>query len=215
VAIQRFFLGMSTGIANVGKYNFTPASRSYPSASGDQPKQDYNALVFGDVAASFVHRPDGQSQDATEGNEIPATVSTVTLPKMWADQSRSNFNSEVTTSMIDRRNYLVGFQGDLTFDEREVSFDEAPVENAGLTSRNWNVSGNVLPGPGPIRTLRISAYSTDFVPLAGEGTLFGLKMNRMPTAEGKTELTWAAAPNNFYFIDANLQMQRPGSATLK
>src|SRR4029077_3228246 len=29
VAIQRFVLGLSTGIANVGKYNFTPASRNY------------------------------------------------------------------------------------------------------------------------------------------------------------------------------------------
>ena len=73
----------------------------------------------------------------------------------------------------------------------------------------------MLPGAGPIRILRISAYSTDFVPLSGEGTLFRLKMNRMPTATGSTELTWAAAPNNFYFIDANLQMERPGSATLK
>jgi len=106
---------------------------------------------------------------------------------------------------------LVGFQGDLTFDEREISFEEAPVEKAGLTSRNWNVSGNVLPGAGPIRILRISAYSTDFVPLSGEGTLFRLKMNRMPTATGSTELTWAAAPNNFYFIDAISRWSGPAA----
>src|SRR5205823_3446841 len=29
VAMQRFFLGNSTGIANVGKYQFSPASRTY------------------------------------------------------------------------------------------------------------------------------------------------------------------------------------------
>ena len=30
IAIQRFFLGLSTGIANTGKYKFTPVNRSYP-----------------------------------------------------------------------------------------------------------------------------------------------------------------------------------------
>jgi hypothetical protein len=54
IAIQRFFLGLSSGIANVGKYNFTPASRSYPEITSDQTGQNYDALVFGDVASPFV-----------------------------------------------------------------------------------------------------------------------------------------------------------------
>jgi len=55
IAIQRFFLGISTGIANTGKYQFTPASRSYPGVVNDQTAQNYNTLVFGDVASPFVH----------------------------------------------------------------------------------------------------------------------------------------------------------------
>ena len=55
VAIQRFFLGLSTGIANVGKYNFSPANRTYTAVSTNQTSQNYNTLVFGDVATSFVH----------------------------------------------------------------------------------------------------------------------------------------------------------------
>jgi hypothetical protein len=55
IAIQRFFLGSSTGIANTGKYSFNPATRSYPTVSSDQTNQNYDALVFGDVASPFVH----------------------------------------------------------------------------------------------------------------------------------------------------------------
>ena len=55
VAIQRFFLGQTTGISNVGKYLFTPTSRTYPGIVSDQDGQNYDALIFGDVASSFVH----------------------------------------------------------------------------------------------------------------------------------------------------------------
>ena len=58
IAIQRFFLGFATGIANVGKYQFTPANRTYPGVVTDQTGQNYDALVFGDVATGFVHRPE-------------------------------------------------------------------------------------------------------------------------------------------------------------
>jgi hypothetical protein len=54
VAIQRFFLGSSTGIANVGKYQFIPASRNYPGVVSDQTGQNYDTLVFGDVTSPFV-----------------------------------------------------------------------------------------------------------------------------------------------------------------
>ena len=103
----------------------------------------------------------------------------VALPEIAVDASYNNFIAQVTTSAIDAANNLVGFQGDFTFDERVVTFDNEPVQRAGITGGNWNVSGNVLPGAGPIRTLRVSAYSNDFAPLSGAGTLFELKMNRV------------------------------------
>ena len=55
IAIQRFFLNRLTGIANTGQYQFSPASRSYPGIVTDQTGQNYDTLVFGDVAASYVH----------------------------------------------------------------------------------------------------------------------------------------------------------------
>lgn len=51
IAVQRFFLGFTNGIGNAGKYSFNPPNRSYgPFLSN----QDYDTLIFGDVAAPFV-----------------------------------------------------------------------------------------------------------------------------------------------------------------
>lgn len=58
IAIQRFFLGTTIGIANVGKYQFTPTNRTYPGVGSDQTGQDYDVLIFGDVTSGFVHRPE-------------------------------------------------------------------------------------------------------------------------------------------------------------
>jgi hypothetical protein len=55
IAIQRFYLGLSTGIANAGKYQFAPVNRSYPGLASNQTNQNYNTLVFGDVASGYVH----------------------------------------------------------------------------------------------------------------------------------------------------------------
>ena len=83
LAIQRFFLGMSTGIANTGKYQFTPANRTYPGVITDQTGQNYDTLIFGDVASPFAERLDGPSQSAwskptTAGNRSKeASISSV------------------------------------------------------------------------------------------------------------------------------------------
>jgi hypothetical protein len=53
IAIQRFYLGLSTGIANTGKYQFSPLSRSYSGIVSDQTGQNYDTLIFGDVATPF------------------------------------------------------------------------------------------------------------------------------------------------------------------
>ena len=209
IAIQRFFLGLSTGIANTGVYTFTPPSRSYMSLSTNQTNQNYDALIFGDVAQPWVvERPGDPSSDTP--SKVPATVAVIKLPEVAADQSRTIFTTAVTSSAIDANNELVGFQGDFTFDERVVRFESSPVQAAGLTGGNWNVLGNVLDGPGPIRTLRVSAFSNDLVPLSGSGTLFNLNMIRV--SQGNCTLSWAAAPDGFIFIDANLNTQKPGNS---
>ena len=164
--------------------------------------------VVGDAASAFNNRPGGNE------NEMGfSTVAFVALPDVAPTRSMTNFTAPVTTSAVDASERVVGFQGDFTFDERVVKFASSPIEKAGLTAGNWNVTGNVLPGNGPIRTLRISAYSTDFAPLSGAGTLFMLKMERVSQSGETTPLVWSAPPDNFIFINADLQTQRPGSAS--
>ena len=160
IAIQKFVLGNTSGIFNVGKYQFNPANRTYTGIVTDQTAQNFDALVFGDVATGFIYRPEGPSQTAagddmsvsalsglnTSADEVPATVAAVALPEVAVAQAKSNFIAAVRTTDIDAKNKLVGFQGDFTFDERVVTFQSEPVQKAGITGGNWNVSGNVLAG---------------------------------------------------------------------
>jgi hypothetical protein len=43
IALQRFFLGLPTGIGDAGKYEFNPANRSYSGLVSDQFDQNYDA----------------------------------------------------------------------------------------------------------------------------------------------------------------------------
>ena len=215
VAIQRFFLGLSTGIANTGKYRFSPASRTYSGVISNQTGQNYDTLIFGDIASSFVHRPESQSPDVASANMDSGEIATaivsasVSLPSVAVDASVTNFIVPVTTSVINARDNLVGFQGDFTFDERAVTFQNEPVQKAGLTGRGWNVSGNVLPGDGPIKTLRVSAFSNNLMALSGAGALFELRMTRVGDEPNETQLIWATSPDNFIFIDTDLNPRAP------
>ena len=214
IGIQRFYLGMSTGIANSGKYRFTPVNRAYPGLFADQTGENYDTLVFGDVASEFVHTPENPFQspvdDDATAEDVRAKVTEVALPNVGVDPSATDFVLPVTTRVINADDRLVGFQGDFTFDESVVTFQKEPVQKAGLTAANWNVAGNVLDGLGPIRTLRISAYSNDFTPLSGSGTLFELRMNIVKGTTKGTKLLWAVPPDEFIFIDADLNMKKPG-----
>ena len=212
LGIQAFILQRASGFGFTGQYRFTPPSRSYSPLSGNQTAQNYDAIVLGDTTSPFANpRPGGPDPDAPDAVGV-STVASVALPDITVDPSKRNFTAAVKTSEIDANSNLVGFQGDITFDERVITFESEPVQNAGLTAGNWNVSGNVLDGAGPIRTLRISAYSNDFTALSGSGTLFELKMTHVSKAGQSTQLLWAAPPDQFIFIDADLNPQKPGNA---
>jgi hypothetical protein len=215
IAVERFYLGMTTGTANVGRYRFAPANRTYPTILTDQTDQNYDTLVFGDVAPPFVEDLDGPvspAGDNAPSSPAPAAVAALSLPNVSASLSVTSFTAPVTTAALDPRDDLVGFQGDFIFDSTVVSFQDPPVREAGLTARDWNISANVLPGEGNLRTLRVSAFSKYFAPLRGSGTLFELRMTRVSrSTDAVTQFVWAAPPDNFVFIDYNLQRRVPQS----
>ena len=149
--------------------------------------------------------------------DLPITVA---LPVATIDSSVVNFTQAVTTSVIDVSNDLVGFLGDFTFDSTVVTFQSPPVTAGGVTNSNSNLFAFVRAGSGPIRTLRVSAFSNDFTPISGSGTLFYLNMVRINSTPGaSTALVWALAPNDFTFSDSNLETRRPntppGSITIQ
>ena len=211
IAAQRFFLLFTTGIGNVGKYQFSPVNRSYSPLSNDQAGQNFDTIVFGDVATPFAFPRPAEPPPADE--PVVVNNTSVALPNVSSNQSKANFTAPVKTSKIDAKSNIVGFEGDFLFDERVVTLSdsERPVQNAGLTAGNWNVSGHVLPGNGPIRALRVSAYSTDFRPLEGAGTLFDLRVEHVNAKAKDGPLIWAASPANFIFITSDLQIQRPSN----
>ena len=141
----------------------------------------------------------------------PILVATVSLPVATINSSLTTFVQPVATSAINPADNLVGFQGDFTFNSSVVTFQSTPTQGAGLTANNWNVTSNIIPGTGSIRTLRISAFSNSFVPLSGSGTLFQLNLVRLGGNGTSTALTWVPDPRNFVFIDANLDKHAPGS----
>jgi hypothetical protein len=144
----------------------------------------------------------------------PAVVARISLPIANIDVTVNNFTLPVQTSAINSADNLVGFQGDFLFDATVITFGTPQVQAGGLTSVNWNVSASILnTGPGSNQTLRISAFSNDFTPLSGSGTLFNLNMVRISNAPGaSTDLTWAIPPANFIFIDGDLNGHAPGIA---
>jgi hypothetical protein len=120
IAIQRFFLGQSTGTAHVGEYQFTPASRSYPGIVSDQTGQNYDTLVFGDVASHVVELLDGPSPPTAAGagtsaGEVPATVATLSLPNVRLEAFGTHFIVQATTTTTAAQNKLVGFHDDFVF----------------------------------------------------------------------------------------------------
>ena len=208
IAIQRFFLGRTFGTGNVGHFAFIPASRAYPDLGGNQTAQDFDVFVYGDLTSPFANRSESPLPNVAitaSSNAIPVTIA---LPELPTTRSRTHGVAAVTVSPIAAKMNLVGFQSDFTFDERILQFQDEPVRKAGLTAGNWSVVGNVLDGTGPIRTLRISAYSTDFKPLSGVGTLFELQLKQIKEGAGVT-LHFYAPPNDFIFINADLNAQRP------
>ena len=86
IAIQRFYLGvLTTGPPMLENYEFSPASRTYPGVVSNQTAQNYDTLIFGDVATPFADRSGGPSQaaagDGTNGSEVAGTVAAVALPE--------------------------------------------------------------------------------------------------------------------------------------
>jgi hypothetical protein len=146
----------------------------------------------------------------------PESTLTVSAPvfTMGTGDGFAVNDQPVTTSFVSASLDYIGFQGDLVFDSAVAipSPTVAPVIPAGLTASGWTVSGIIInSGPGTLKTLRISGFSNDGVtPLSGAGTLLLINWKRVSTNPGdSTSLTWPPYPNDFEYIDLNLNAISP------
>ena len=128
LAIRRFYLGLNTGTANVGKWRFNPSSRSYDSLAASQSGQNYDALVIGDISGDLTPTrvyPEGNSPVASanvpgpsSNSNAPSAVATVSLPIANISTSVTNFTLPVSTSNIDSTDNLQAFQGEFARGDR-------------------------------------------------------------------------------------------------
>ena len=127
----------------------------------------------------------------------------------------TNFTQPVVTSAINAADNLVGFQGDFTFDETVVTFQSPPVSAAGLTNTTggWSVLGNVLAGPGPIRTLRSLGHRERY--RHGAVRVGDSVQSEHDQGEQHAGCEHGAdlgrAPDNLMFFDVNGDPHAPGS----
>ena len=204
-AIQQFF-NNTVGTGNLtGKWRFKPASRSYLNLTSNQPAENYDAYILGDVTNMGPGFPTsappvpgdainaGPPRSGEGGSSAPpvlnklgpvmpqgislAPVTSVMLPNQTIT-ARGEVIIPVKISRIDPaiHGQLQAFQGDFTFDSSVVNFSGSYVQRAGLTAEgNWSLMANVL-GTGRIKTLRVSCFALDGGALTGEGTLFELRL---------------------------------------
>ena len=169
-------------------------------AGSDQPEQARS----GEVALNYGPPPAAATPNPLIKISLPVESLDNTVP------INNVFLMPIMTTDLDPVLGYVGFQGDFTFDETVVTFQSPFVEPAGLTSSGWFVSGNVLDGPGPIRILRVSAFSGQLIPLDGEGVLYNLRVQRVSDTPGTASpLIWRIYPNGFEYIDSNLNEVLP------
>ncbi len=217
---------IAVALLSVSAILFASSFRAAPTQSQDG---FYPPLPVQTQADGAFYPPLPQQPNAT------TTTITVSLPVTTIDVSvatNTNVIQPVTTTQIDPTGGpnpnpqpgdagYVGCQGDFTFDSTVITFQTPFTQPAGMTASNWNVSGNIInSGPGTLKTLRISAFSLDFTPLSGSGTLFNVIVRRVGPAGSTTNLIWApqGSGNEFQLIDDQLGTidpnQNNGSVTI-
>src|SRR5947207_13987604 len=174
----------------------------------------FSAILFAsNFRADTAQQPKRTTRFGGPAGSYPPAPVTVAAPTFTMDvgDGFAVYNQTVSVSNIDPALHYNGFQGDLIFDSAIAvpSPTNNPVARFGLTGDgSWNVSGQVLnSGPGTLKTLRVSAFVGEAdVWTSGSGPLYVIHWKRVSSTVGQsTALTWAPYPNDFIFIDDNLE----------
>ena len=186
----------NSGIA--GTWKFGPTNRSYPTLSGNQTNQNFEAILVGDVsgnwkppannaplieAGSALNRRSPSSRDLPENDLSPGRALTVSLPRMTSTPGASVMIPITTDDLTGRG--VVSYDFTIAFDPAVLQSPE--IDFAGTLSSGMTLTINKLT-PG---RLTISAFQT--TPLIGRGTLLYLKFTVAGAPGSATTLTWLSA----------------------
>lgn len=185
------------GLSNpsiAGTWEFVPSSRQYPNTFADQPNQNYEAILMGEVSGNWTptagaipnfqpQTPSSPPVSVTIPNSAAPRGATVTIPLVVDDLSAHG---------------IIAYQFDVTFDPNVLQPQASAANPAGTLSSEMTIAANSsVPGH-----IRIAAFGT--APLSGVGQLMKLNF----TVVGVPGATTTLASEGFLFNEGD-----PGAIT--
>jgi subtilisin len=176
----------------VGTWKFEPGSRAYPSLSGQQTNQNFEAILVGDVSGNWLPPAANAAASAAifarlSSQTANAVQVPVSLPNL-AGAPNASVTIPVTVGDLTGRG-IISFDFDLLFNPSVLQLQSPQVDKSGTLSSAMNINA-VTVAPGH---LKVSAFGTSA--LAGAGTLVNLKFSASGAPGSSTPLTW----QSFFF----------------
>ncbi len=171
----------NAGIA--GTWKFVPANRFYPNLSADQPSQNFDGVLVGDVSGNWT--PAGPVGSPKGPSPAGGGVVAVSLPSQAAPPAATNVMVPVFVSNTTGQG-IIAFDFIVTFNTGVIQPASPAFETAGTLSAGWSITPNTST-PGQIR---IVAFNS--VALSGSGTLIFLKFNVVGSLGAMTPLNWTS-----------------------
>ena len=188
--IAQTAVGLSnSGIA--GTWKFVPPSRGYASTTADNPNQNYEAILVGDVSGNWTPpgAPPISPRDTSQAANTEATIS-VSLPHASAAHGAS-INIPITSGDLSSQN-VISYDLDLAFDPDVLQPQASATSSANTLSDGMNITVNTsIAGH-----VRVSAFGAS---PSGAGTLLNLHF----TVVGGAGVTTTLTAQTFEFNEGN------------
>ena len=169
------------GSGSTGNWIFSPVSRTYLSVTSSIVKEDYSALLMGEVSGNWTNmgvRPVSSGSD-TGG---PERSTAVTAPRLVTPAGKEVI---IPISVQGTANKgIISYEFDLRYDPMVIQPQANPVDLAVTVSSKLSAVANAEE-PG---ILRVAVYGP--MPLSGNGILLNLKFTAIGLPGSVSPLTW-------------------------
>jgi hypothetical protein len=169
---------------STGNWIFIPASRNYSSVNGDNPNQDYSALLMGEVSGDWTNsgaRPVSSTQQESAAGGPQRSVS-VDLPSL---ATRAGQAITVPISISDAAGKgIISYEFELRYDPAVIRPGKDPVDLTGSVSRGLSYAVN-SDEPG---ILKVAVYGA--APINENGVLLKLRFTAVGKPGSVSPLTW-------------------------